>query len=427
MRFHCAAVFAAVLTLSATDISAQGPSTLTLEAAFERVLTKHPQLARFQHRQDALSAEIDSARQQQPLTVEAELENAPGTGTASGLDRAEMTVSLASVLETGGKRHARVAMAQERINALTIEQETQRVDLLAEVARRYLDVLAAQTLATIADDEVGQRQRAVEAAKRRMEAGASPDSVRLAAIAAAARARLERERIRAELLASKRRLGSLWSERTPSFDAVTGDIFTPPAVANFESIAALLERSPELRRFADEKRLRQARLQLARTARSPDIEWQLGVRRLEDSQDWAAVAGVTVPIGTRSRADPGIRAARAELAELDLEKQAEELSLYATLVEAHARLTAAGSEVSMAAQDVLPALQQAETAAERAYRAGALSYLEWAQVQSDRTEARREQVAAAVQAHRALIEIQRLTGESFVRSAQARTALEHQQ
>ena len=413
MRLHRAAAMAAILALSAT-VSAQVPSTLTLDAAFERVLTKHPQLGRFQYQQETLDSELESARQSLPLAVEADLENAPGTGTASDLDRAEITLGLAAVLERGGKRDARVTVAQERINALAQEQDSTRLDLLAEVARRYLDVLAAQTLELIADEEVAQRERAVAAAKQRTEAGASPDSVRLAAIATAARARLARERTRGELLAAKRRLGSLWGERAPSFDAVTGDLSTPPAVANFEAVAALLDRSPELRRFADEKRLREARLQLARTARSSDVEWRIGVRRLEDSDDWATVAGVSIPIGTRSRAAPGIRAAQAELAELDLEKQAEELTLYATLVEAHAQLTAAASEVSLSSQEVLPALEQAGAAAERAYRAGALSYLEWAQVQSDRTEARREQVSAALQAHRALIEIQRLTGESFL-------------
>jgi cobalt-zinc-cadmium efflux system outer membrane protein len=416
MRFYRAATIAAVFVLSASA-GAQVPSPLTLDTAFERVLSKHPQLKLFQYSQHALEAELDTARQSPPLSVDAELENAGGTDTASGLDRAEMTLSLASVLERGGKRDARAAVAQVRIDTVVPEREIARLDLLAEVARRYLDVLAAQTLEGIAIDEVSQRERAVEAAKQRTEAGASPDSVRLAAVASAARARLQRDRTRAELLAAKQRLSSLWGERAPSFERVTGDLLGVPALMSFEKLAARLDQSPELTRFADERRLREARLQLARTARSSDFEWRIGVRRLEDTDDWAAVAGISIPIGTRNRAAPGLRAAQAELAALDLEKQVEELTLFTTLVEANAQLTTSAAEVAMSGQEVLPALQQAESAAERAYRAGALSYLEWAQVQSDRTEARREQVSAALQAHRALIEIQRLTGESFVESA----------
>ena len=63
---------------------------------------------------------------------------------------------------------------------------------------------------------------------------------------------------------------------------------------------------------------------------------------------------------------------------------------------------------------MLPKLGKAEAAAERAYRAGAISYLEWAQLQSERTAARRQQLDVALDAQRALIELQRLTGQSLV-------------
>ena len=71
--------------------------------------------------------------------------------------------------------------------------------------------------------------------------------------------------------------------------------------------------------------------------------------------------------------------------------------------------------------DVLPKLAKAEAAAERAYRAGAISYLEWAQLQSERTATRKQQLDVAVDAQLALIEIQRLTGEAFVAGPDART------
>ena len=57
---------------------------------------------------------------------------------------------------------------------------------------------------------------------------------------------------------------------------------------------------------------------------------------------------------------------------------------------------------------------RAETAAERAWRAGATSYLEWSGVQSELTATRRRQLDIALDGQRALIEIQRLTGQSFV-------------
>ena len=77
----------------------------------------------------------------------------------------------------------------------------------------------------------------------------------------------------------------------------------------------------------------------------------------------------------------------------------------------------AQAEVQALRAQVSPRLQQAERAAERAYRAGALSYLEWAQLQGELAASRRQQHDAAFEAQRALIEIQRLTGQSFVLAA----------
>ncbi len=102
---------------------------------------------------------------------------------------AEIALTLASVLERGGKRDARQALAAGQLNALGAARETTRLDLLAEVARRYLDVVAAQTEADIAAVNVAQRDRTVAAATKRVQAGASPESARLTAEAAPGKSR----------------------------------------------------------------------------------------------------------------------------------------------------------------------------------------------------------------------------------------------
>ena len=105
-----------------------------------------------------------------------------------------------------------------------------------------------------------------------------------------------------------------------------------------------------------------------------------------------------MPLGARSRAQPEIRSAEAELEALSIERDAKGMSLFSTLVEAHGRYTVAQSAVARLRDDVLPKLARAEQAAERAYRAGAISYLEWAQLQSERTAARQQQLDVAIDA-----------------------------
>jgi cobalt-zinc-cadmium efflux system outer membrane protein len=311
-------------------------------------------------------------------------------------------------------------LASTRLDAVAFSREAKRLDLLAEVARRYLDVVAAQAEAEIAAIDIEQRTRTVAAATKRVQAGASPESARLTAEAMRARAELDRNRGRREAEAAYRRLAVLWSERNASVVSVTGDPLALPAVPGFDALAQLLERTPELQRFAGEERIREARLQLARSARTPDVEWQVGIRRLQDLSAWGLVAGASIPLGASHRADPEIRAAESDLESVSLERESSELTLYATLAQAYGQFVARKSEVEQSRDDLLPRLARAEAAAERAYRAGALSYLEWAQVQSDTTAARKQQLAAAIDAQRALIEIQRLTGEPFVQPATAK-------
>jgi cobalt-zinc-cadmium efflux system outer membrane protein len=396
--------------------SANHATALSLSEAIERTLTTHPELRLYRSREASLKAAKETAAQRPPLSLAVDAENFGGTGATSAADSAEITLSLASVLERGGKREARQAVAAIQLDAVELARETTSLDLTAEVARRFLDVIRAQAQANLKAEEVAQRALTVAAATHRVQAGASPESTKLTAEAAQARAEIERKTAEREIVTAFRRLALLWGDRKAVVRPLSGNLVALPVIPDFENLAMLIEQTPELKRFATESRLREARLQLARSERSPDISWKLGVRRLQDLGDWAVVAGVSVPLGSARRAKPEIRSAEAELDALAVERQSSEQSLFATLAEAHGRYMDAYTEVNQFRDDLLPRLKRAEVSTERAYRAGALSYLEWAQVQSDTINARERQLALAHQAHLALIEIQRLTGEPFVQS-----------
>ena len=395
------------------------PAPLTLDEAFARVARSHPELRLFGPQTDALLAERDQAGLRPPMHAGLDIENASGTGATRGFDAAEITFSLAGVLERGGKLDARRALAQSRIDALSVQREAQRLDLLAETARRYLAAAAARDQGDIGRIDVEQRRRTVAAARHRHQAGASPESVVLTAEAALARAELAVERAARQEQAARQHLAALWGERDPQFQLAAADPLALPPLVELDELAAWLERTPELLRFADEQRVGEARLQLARSATAADLDWQVGVRRLQESGDTALVGSLSLPLGPAHRAGPEIRAAEAGLAALAIERESRDVALYSTLVQAHGRYRVGQQDVQRTAQDILPRLARAERAAERAYQAGAISYLEWAQLQSERIAVQREQLAAALEAHAALIEIQRLTGQPFVTGAVA--------
>lgn len=412
MRLAALAAIAFVPCVYAQGTTPAAP--LTLDDAIARVAQYHPDLRLAQAQRPVWEARRDAAGLSPPLTVGVELENALGSGDARGFDAAEVTVTLAGVLERGGKLDARRAVAQANLDSLAPQRETARLDLMAEVARRYLAVTDARQQLRIAETDIEQRRRAVAAARLRLQAGASPESVLLTAQAMLAQAELDRDRARQMDQSARAALSALWRQREPGFDVVTGDPMQLPALQDFAVLAEELQRTPELAVLAGERRIREAQVQLARTQARPDVSWQVGVRNSRDTRDTSLVAGFSLPLGSVRRADPEIRAAEAELALNSVERDARALQLYATLAEAHGRYLTSRLEVTRMARDVLPQLQRAENAAEKAWRAGAISYMEWAQLQAMRIDARQRQLDAAIAAQTALIEIQRLTGQSMV-------------
>lgn len=412
MRLAALAAIAFVPCVYAQGTTPAAP--LTLDDAIARVAQYHPDLRLAQAQRPVWEARRDAAGLSPPLTVGVELENALGSGDARGFDAAEVTVTLAGVLERGGKLDARRAVAQANLDSLAPQRETARLDLMAEVARRYLAVTDARQQLRIAETDIEQRRRAVAAARLRLQAGASPESVLLTAQAMLAQAELDRDRARQMDQSARAALSALWRQREPGFDVVTGDPMQLPALQDFAVLAEELQRTPELAVLAGERRIREAQVQLARTQARPDVSWQVGVRNARDTRDTSLVAGFSLPLGSVRRADPEIRAAEAELALNSVERDARALQLYATLAEAHGRYLTSRLEVTRMARDVLPQLQRAENAAEKAWRAGAISYMEWAQLQVMRIDARQRQLDAAIAAQTALIEIQRLTGQSMV-------------
>ena len=410
------AALAALVLCCAQASFVQATMRLSLDDAIARVSQSHPDLRLIDARKLGMNAELDRVSLRPGLIAGISIENVLVT---NGAYSPETTLSLASVIERGGKLDARRILGLSRIDSLAVEREARRLDVLAEVAHRYLAVVAAQNQLRIAEQDIAQRKRTVAGAKARLSAGASPESVVFSAEAALARADLERKRSAMRIDAAKRYLAILWGGRKSDFEVTVNSPQILPEIGSLDELADYLGRTPELTQFVGEQRIREASLRLAESSASADIQWQVGVRHYQETGDLGLTGALFMPLDSTRRAEPEIRAARANLEQLTLEKEVKELSLLSILTESHNRYQSAQMDVDRLQKDIIPRLQKAETAAERAYRSGAISYLEWAQLQSETTASRKLQLEAALEAHRALIEIQRLTGQAFVSHAEA--------
>ena len=171
MMYAIRAALAAVGLCVFAPAPANTAMPLTLDDAFDRVIATHPDLEAYRFAEAARLAEADQARQSPPRRVELDAENLLGSGAIAGVRSAELTLSLSSVIERGGKLAARSAVAELRIEGPELLREARRLDLLAEVARRFLDAAAAESLAALSREDLVQRERMASAVADRHRAG----------------------------------------------------------------------------------------------------------------------------------------------------------------------------------------------------------------------------------------------------------------
>lgn len=381
---------------------------LDLAGAVRRSLETHPELAVREAEQRVQAGVQTQAGLRPNPELSLEIEDVLGSGARRGFDAAQTTLSLRQVLERGA-REQRLAVAAATSGQLEAALAERRVQLAADTAQRFHQVLAEQALLELSREAVQLAGQGVEAAARRVQAAQVPAAELARAQAQAARARLEQEDVEHRLEVARYRLAASWGAGAPDFGEALGALQTLPPAMEFAALQSALEASPGLQRFLAERALREAERQQLLQQRRPAWTLSAGLRRFEDGDDLAAVAGLSLPLGLRDPVAGQLASAEARLDQLEAERAAARVEwqsqLYAWVQElAHARHVAETLD-----HEVLPALQAALEETEHAYRRGRYGYAEWLAAQRELLEARRARIEAALDAHRSATDIDRLT------------------
>ena len=395
----------------AAESPAQDP--LTLDEALLAVLENNPVLLAGDYQAQAAAARIRQAQQSTPVQLKLELENFAGSGVFGGDDLLETTLSLGKILELGNKAGLRGEVAHNEATLLDNERDAARLDLLAEAVRRFIHVVVDQERLKIARDKLTLAEGTAAIVDERVRVGKSPDAERSRARIAVARAELELEHAEHELATSRVKLATQWGDTEPEFSSARATLFSLNPVESFDTLAQLLERNPDLTRFASEQRLAEARLRLAQSRRRMDIELSGGFRYFNLNNDGALVVSATMPLGSGSRAAPGIESSQLLSDRQPLLFRQRQLELHASLYEIYQELSHALTASQTLHEQIVPEAELALRGYEKGYRAGRYSLLELSDAQELLLEARLEAVMTASDYHNYRIEIERLTGQSM--------------
>lgn len=364
---------------------------------------------------DVAAAEVEAAsaarrvaglRPNPALSVE--VENFVGTGPYNGVNGADVTASVAIPIEFGGKRQARIAVADAEAHRAQIAQAIAQADIRLQVTELYVQASAADVRVAIAEDQFRIAGDTARAATIRVQAGrASPLEQERAEVARlTAEAEVEKARRLADAAHTnlERRIGRpiVGSLDIAILGGPGGSMMGPPRPVSAAGTLALAAADADLA-TAD------AGVRLARSQRAPDLTVGPGVRRLEATNDVAAVFSVSLPLPLFNNGRASVDQANAERRRADAQRRATALDVEQQIGDAEVEAANAAAAARVASGPALSSAMEAARIARIGYREGKFGQLELLDAERTLTDMRSASIEALVSYQLAKARLERLT------------------
>ena len=413
------ALFAGGAFLAATSVNAQGmpqAPTLSLDQAVQLTLEQHPQLSVFLHRSEAYQGLAEQAGVRERPNVSLSVEDFAGSGDQDGFDSAQSTLAISWVSQ-GARINSRVQSARVAASQVDVQQAIKALDLSAQTARLFIQALVEKQRMALAQQAVQQARNTVADIKRRVDAGKSPEFEHLQAEVEFAQRELEAEDLQHDLSSLRYQLSAQW-EDTQQGDKqsdfrLEGALFKMPVINNTEQQFDQLKKNPALALLATQQRIVQSEMELARIEARPQWQFSVGARRYEATDDFAMVAGVSVPLGNDRRSAGKIRSLHAKQAAYGSESEALRRQLDTQLYLLLQEIKHSQHVIETLQERIIPALNNAQAQATRAYETGQLDYQQWTAILHKKLGAQQTLLSAFEAIHLQHIELQRLTGTTL--------------
>ncbi|MBI3118683.1 MAG: TolC family protein [Candidatus Hydrogenedentes bacterium] len=440
-------------------------AVLTLAAALERVERENPRLRAFVWELEAAQARVLQARLRPNPELALEVEDfrlGGGSGGAaweqefgldlenggfdagisrtrepdgpSGLSGAEITLSLAQVVELGGKRARRVKAATAEEETVAREYEVLRADVLAAAVVAFIDVLAVEADLAVSREVLRVLTESEAAIALRVEAGkVSPLELKKIRIERENQ-RIDEERTAARLQAARLALAAFWGAPQADFSAVAGDLAGITPVAPLDQLQARVMENPDLLRWSAQAQVELAKVALRRAEAVPNVTVRLGVRstaldaggergwrlstdaavftrtRDDDGRTESLVFEVGLPLPLFNRNQGAILEAEHLARRADAEAGAVTAEVNNDLARLHGELEAVRKQLEALGQGVIPLASAALEGARLGYQEGKFGILDLIDAERTFASVRQQRTAAQAEWHRLRVQLERLIG-----------------
>lgn len=392
-----AALLAATLVW-ATSASAQ---TYTLEEAVRTAVANSPQGEATAARLDGLNAARSAADTNPAPTIDGTVEN---IGTP-GFSQWQIDGTYNQRLERGGKRAARVRLAQGDIAVAGAEALVRRLDLASEVQALYVEAQAAALSLELARSRVEIAETLANEVQRRIDEARDPLFAGTRARTQLAEARVDLGLAEHAFEAALARLALLTGGDPRSIGVVTSGFLEAEEIAI--TTADLTPVDLAVFQARRERADANYRLQEANSRTDPTV---FAGPRLFGNGDVAVIAGFSLPLPNRALNRANIDRAAAEQRQVEADLAVERFQRRRQIALAAERVEEARHEAEAIQEQVVPGAEQTLREVRAGYNRGGFTFLDVSVAQTALHEARVRFVDALAEYHQAKVDYDRLTG-----------------
>lgn len=392
LSFDCLPLSVLAQSVTPPSTSANLSASLSLSESLEQADQNNPQLLAARGNLPISRAGITIAGATPNIQVGFQY----GFGSVYTAGGNPQQVQLTQTVELGGKRSARLGLANAQYQLATVQLDAQRLGVRDQVRRAYAELAAAEGYAKALEEQTKLVQKLLEIARKRFEAGAAPEAdvlqAKLSRMQLEPQQKQVQNRIQTDLIQFNALLGTPLQQAIDVKDKSLFDLtvrkteLVPAPDAVFPPVEALLTRAYsrrlDLKTSQQQQEVARRQLSVTKAQRVPDLQLTAGYvfstytnaqdipSSLNGSQANGVFVGATVTVPLFYHQQGEAAQAQATINQASKQVAAQRQQVSADVQTAYRSLVTAAENVRQYRSQLLPASREVAALAQESYQVG---------------------------------------------------------
>lgn len=333
-------------------------------------------------------------------------------GGSGKWDNNELSLGLSQLFLMGGKRSARMRVAEAATCESRWDMEIMKCDLYTELLHAFIDTAVAQERVTIARDLYKIAERSFDCIKNKSSHGKGTVIEAKKSEIALKMSSLSLAKYEAELEKTKLQLAGFWNSVDPQFERVDYAIYQISPPPPIQELTRELESNPELSKTHAELSKAWESIDFERAEGVADVAVYVGVATERFTRDPTLNIGVTIPLTIFDKNQGNIARATHQYNEVIFKQMDLKNQLRTKLIVLHQEWTNAYRQAAELKGIVATIVNEVYELSQESYELGNCEYLEFLDAKVTLFNIREQYLNSIEAYHHKKAEILRLTAKS---------------